>query len=100
MALVVGVACGGDPAPKQGSRPSPPPDPLIGVVTQVVVRGGDVASFEVRAEGRTFEILIDAARDYGFDLHHLEEHRQTGDPVRVDVERRSDGIYAVSIDDA
>ena len=99
VALLLAVACGAEPAAER-PPPSPPPDPLTGVVTEVVVRGGEVTAFAVRADATTHEILIDPATDYGFDLHHLEEHRETGDPVVVDLERRDDGAYAVSIDDA
>ena len=100
VVLLLAVACSAEPAGDAQPRPNPPPDPLTGVVTEVVVRDGAVTAIDVRAEGATHEILIDPARDYGFDLHHLEEHRETGDPVLVDLEQRADGAYAVSIDDA
>ena len=102
LTLLLAVACtAAEPAVDTQPRPSPLPDPLTGVVTKVsAVRGGDVIALAVRAGQETYEVLIDPARDYGFDLHHLEEHRETGDPVRVDVEQRRDGAYAVSIEDA
>jgi hypothetical protein len=45
-------------------------------------------------------ILIDPQIDYGFDLAHLREHMETGDPVRVDLELRAGDVYATQIDDA
>jgi hypothetical protein len=45
-------------------------------------------------------IRIDPSRDYGFDLTHLNEHQSTGDPVRVRLRQRDEGLYALQIDDA
>ncbi len=62
--------------------------------------GGDIRAFTLRADGETYEILIAEEIDYGFDLEHLGEHRRAGDPVRVRLEERDDGLYALEIADA
>ena len=100
VTLVVLAACSPQAAAPPDPSPSPPPDPVTGLVTLVRFSGDEVRSLEVESEGRTYEILIDPAVDYGFNLRHLEEHRTAGDPVEVDVEVRGNRIYAVSILDA
>jgi hypothetical protein len=89
------VACG-SPA-----QPAPPPDEVTGLIT-TISRGeeGAIESFTVRESDRTFEIRIDAGRDYGFDLEHLEQHRASKWPVRVLLEERNGALYAVEILDA
>ncbi len=100
VTLVVLAACSPEAAAPPEPSPSPPPDPVTGIVTLVRLTGEEVTSLEVESEGRTYEILIDPAVDYGFNLRHLEEHRSDGDPVQVDIDVRGDRIYAVSILDA
>jgi hypothetical protein len=84
-----------------GEEESPPPSVLTGVITQVrPATGSNVTGFDLDAAGESYEILIDPARDYGFDLAHLREHQTTGDPVRVRFRQRGEGLYALRIDDA
>lgn len=94
LLLVVAVACG-------GSEPAPPPERVTGLITELG-RGDDgaIESFTVREDGRTFRILIGPRRDYGFNPEYLEEHRASDWPVRVRLEQRTDGLYAVEILDA
>ena len=80
--------------------PAAPPDPLEGLVTEVRTEGSAVVAFTLDTELEKIEVLIDPARDYGFDLNHLKEHRDLKQPVLVALERRDGGEYAVSIDDA
>jgi hypothetical protein len=74
---------------------------LTGVILDVESRTlTDVRGFTLRSEGEECEILIDPDRRYGFALPHLNEHRISADPVRVQVEVRDDELVAVSIEDA
>lgn len=73
---------------------------LTGVVTEVSSEGlEDVTSFELRSEGEMFTIHIADDVDYGFPLSHLNAHRTTGDPVRVETEERDGRLFALSIED-
>lgn len=84
-----------------GKEAPPPPAVLTGVITDITAEGsGEVTGFDLDAAGESYEILIDPARDYGFDLTHLYEHQTTGDPVRVRLQQREEALYALRIDDA
>jgi hypothetical protein len=97
LLLLAAVACSSEP-PAAG--PAAPTE-VTGEITAIARgRDGRIAAFTVDAGGRRHEIRIDAERDYGFDLEHLEEHRATGDPVRVTLEDRDGRLYAVEILDA
>ena len=88
------------PAPTATPEEDPTVDlPVTGLVTEVDREGKAVVGFVVDADGSEVEILIDPERDYGFDLRHLEEHRDMGDPVAVEIEVRGNELYAVSIED-
>ncbi|HET6771497.1 MAG TPA: hypothetical protein VFH75_07650 [Actinomycetota bacterium] len=76
------------------------PSTLTGVITRVAEAGGEVASFDLAAGEKSYEILIDPGRDYGFDLNHLYEHESTGDPVRVRLRAEDETLFALQIDDA
>lgn len=97
--LVLAASCSSTPAAEQ----SPPvPDEVTGTITGVE-RGdaGEIAAFTVSEnEGSSYDINIDPARDYGFDLEHLVEHQTTGDPVLVTTEDRDGAAYALEIIDA
>lgn len=80
---------------------APPPEEVTGRITEVLRDAeGAVVALTVQAGQDRYEIQPDPARDYGFDLSHLEEHRNTGDPVRVTLEEREGRLYAVIILDA
>lgn len=84
-----------------GQEAPPPPAALIGVITEITAEdGGEVTGFDLDAGEESYEILIDPARDYGFDLSHLYEHQTTEDPVRVQLQQREEALYALRIDDA
>ena len=95
LVLLLFAGCGGaDPA-------DAPPEEITGVIVDINSAGlDDVRSFELKAGDDHYEIFIDPERDYGFPLSHLNEHRMTGDPVRVDLEDRDGDLYALAIDDA
>jgi hypothetical protein len=86
--------------PGCGKEAPPPPAVLTGVITQVAGDGGEVTGFDLDAAGKSYEILIDPGRDYGFDLTHLYEHQTSGGPVRVRLRERDEALYALRIDDA
>jgi hypothetical protein len=91
------VACG---APAQKARPVALRPGVEGLITEIRTEGRAVVAFTLDSKVEQTEVLIDPARDYGFDLNHLKEHRDLMQPVRVTVEERKGGLYAVSIDDA
>jgi hypothetical protein len=92
-AILIAAACSGS------EETVAPPDQLTGSVVSVHPEEGPVESFELES-GESTTILIDPQIDYGFDLAHLREHMETGDPVRVDLELRAGDVYATQIDDA
>lgn len=52
-----------------------------------------------RREGSRVEVWIADDVQYGFDLEHLQEHEDSGDPVRCALEERDGRAYALSIAD-
>ena len=77
-----------------------PPATASGVITAVEPAEGAVKSFVVDDETEgSVKILIADDIDYGFDLAHLREHMESGDPVAVDIEDRDGAAYALSIED-
>lgn len=99
MALSLGTAgCGG--AADEIPPPPPPPDRLVGEIIEVREEEGRVSDFTLEAEGDRWEIRIAQDVDYGFDLTHLYEHRDTGEPVDVLLEEREGNLVALRIDDA
>ncbi|MGH2821360.1 MAG: hypothetical protein ACRDJ5_11970, partial [Actinomycetota bacterium] len=73
---------------------------VTGLVTDVATKGGEVTAFSLKAKGKSYRFLIDKEIDYGFDLHHLEDHLQEKLPTGVEYEDRGNGLYALSILDA
>jgi hypothetical protein len=75
---------------------------VTGVITEVNWNEGrtEVRSFKMDAESDDYEVWIDDGVDYGFDLAHLEEHRDSHEPVRVTLRERNGRVFAQSIDDA
>lgn len=92
-ATAVTPGCGGG---KEAERPSE----LVGVIVAVEETGGRIRAFTLRAGGEEYEIFIADDVDYGFDLHHLGEHRASGEPVRCKLEERGERLYALEILDA
>ena len=94
LAPVVGAGCTGGPA-------STAPTRVTGVVVEVDSRGlGKVTGFVIKDGGHTYEIAIDRGVDYSFPLDHLNEHRVSGAPVKVRLERRGERLVALEIEDA
>ncbi len=68
---------------------------------EVDTRGlGDVQSFVVKDGDDTYAIDIDPRVTYSFPVDHLSEHKASGAPVRVALQRREGRLVATSIDDA
>ena len=80
---------------EQGSRR------VTGVVVEIESSGlSQVEQFTIQDEGRRVTILVDDDTEFVFAPSHLNEHRATGQPVAVEVERREGKLYALSVDDA
>ncbi len=93
LAVILLHACAGSP---EGT-----PESVTGPITVVEGAGAAVESFTVTTEdGDDFEVRIDDDIDYGFDLAHLHDHHESGDPVEVRLEERDGVLYALSIEDA
>src|SRR5918996_2346028 len=77
------------------------PEVVTGVITEVNWNEGrtEVRSFKMDAESDDYEVWIDDGVDYGFDLAHLEEHRDSHEPVKVSLHERNGRLFAQQIDD-
>ena len=101
LLLAAAMSCtAAEPAPDPRPSPSPPPSEVSGLITELTYDGDQLASFVVESEESSFEILIDPEHEYGFNLKHLEQHRDKELPVLVTIDVRDDGLYAVEINDA
>jgi hypothetical protein len=91
LAVVAAVACGAPETPTE----------VTGPITDIGRNdAGAITSFTVEEVGTAYRIRIDPARDYGFDLEHLEAHRAQRLPVRVTLDDRDGTLVAVAILDA
>jgi hypothetical protein len=91
LAVVAAVGCGAAEAPTE----------VTGLITAIGRNDeGAITSFTVEEVGTPYRIRIDPTRDYGFDLEHLEVHRDQRLPVRVTLEDRDGTLVAVEILDA
>lgn len=61
---------------------------------------GAVRSFVVKDGEATYRIYVDPDVTYDFPLAHLSSHKAGAEPVRVEIQRRGDKLYATSISDA
>lgn len=59
----------------------------------------EVDSIVVSSDGDRFTILLDENTELDFPPAHLNEHRISGDPVRVEVEESDGTLVATSIGD-
>ena len=59
----------------------------------------DVDSIVVSSDGERFTIRLDENTELDFPPAHLNEHRISGDPVRVEVEKSNGELVATSIGD-
>jgi hypothetical protein len=91
------AACGGDSDEEPaGDAPSEITGTVISVQTQGLT---EVSSFVVSEDDRRYTIQIDEGTELAFPPAHLNEHRLSGDPVRVELEGSLDDLVAVSIED-
>ena len=73
---------------------------VTGVVVEIESSGlTRVKQFTLQNEGGRVTILVDKETEFAFAPSHLNEHRATGQPVTVEVEKREGGLYAVSVED-
>ncbi len=72
---------------------------MEGLISEIELKEGRPSAITVESDGRPQRILIDPDRDYGFDLGHLEEHRNKAEPVSVKVKDEDGADVALSIDD-
>ena len=73
---------------------------VTGVVSEVDSAGlTDVNGFTVRSQDETFDFVVDSNTELSFPPAHLNEHRISGEPVRVTYEERDGELYAVSVED-
>ena len=103
MASLLVVGCGNDDRtrPENQNSAAPPPSTITGVITEVDSSGlTEVKSFTLSVEGEIYKIFLADDIELGFPPAHLNEHKTTGDPVKVDLEERSGKLYATSIADA
>lgn len=78
-----------------------PPRFVTGVVTEIEGRSlTEVERFRLKDESTEYVVFIDATIDYGFPIGHLQSHRVSAAPVRVELEQRGTKLYALSIVDA
>lgn len=97
LVLALAAACGGEATPSED--PAPPAN-VTGLITEVTFQGDEVVAFVVQAREDTYELLIDPEYDYGFNLVHLEKHREKELPVHVEISLQSGELYAHEILDA
>ena len=91
----VAVGCG-----EESGTPGSSPAQLTGLITEIEPERGTPEKFLLEADGQGYEVQIDPARDYGFDLVHLREHQRDVWPVRCRLEERDGVLYALEIVDA
>lgn len=73
---------------------------VTGVVTEVDSASlTDVNGFTVRDEEETFDFVVDSETELSFPPAHLNEHRVSGEPVKVTYEEREGELYAISVED-
>ena len=74
---------------------------VTGVVVDIKSSGlTQVEQFTLQDEGRRVTILVDDETQFAFAPSHLNEHRARGEPVAVEVEKRSGDLFALSVGDA
>jgi hypothetical protein len=70
-----------------------------GLISEIELKEGRPSAITVESEEGPQRILIDPERDYGFDLGHLEQHRNQEESVSVEVKIEDGAEVAVSIED-
>ena len=84
------------------SEPAGAPEAITGVVTTIESGQGfgAVRSFVVKDGEDAYRIYVDPEVTYDFPLAHLSSHKAGAEPVRVEIQRRGDKLYATMISDA
>jgi hypothetical protein len=73
---------------------------VTGVVVEIESRGlNEVQSFTVKSGDRRVKIFVEGDTQFAFTPSHLNEHRATGEPVAVEVDRRDGDLVALSVQD-
>ena len=77
-----------------------PVNEITGVVTKLDSAGlTDVNGFTVRSNDETFDFAVDSETQLAFPPSHLNEHRVSGEPVKVTYEERDGELYALTVED-
>ena len=99
---MVALALLSSPSGCSSSERSGAPEAITGVVTTIESGQGfgAVRSFVVKDGEDTHRIYVDPDVTYAFPLAHLSSHKAGAEPVRVEIQRRDDKLYATSISDA
>lgn len=75
------------------------PTEVTGPIVEVQRDGGEISAFTVEGDDGRVEVWVADDVAYGFELEHLQEHADSGDPVRCALEERDGRAYALSIAD-
>jgi hypothetical protein len=96
LLLVIGaVSCAGS------ERGPGEPSVVTGVVVEIESRGlNQVDSFTIKNLDTRTKILVDDDTEFSFTPSHLSQHRATGQPVAVEVDRQGGDLVARSVRDA
>jgi len=77
------------------------PSVVTGVVIGIESQGlNRVSSFTVKDGDNEYEIKVDGDTRFTFTPSHLQEHRATAEPVRVEIDDSNGVLRALSVDDA
>ena len=100
LVFALAAACGPAAEEETSTDPTAELSEVTGPIVAIDPPEGTIESFTVDSETKEdVEVYIDPERDYGFDLNHLHEHLETGDPVEVQLVLEDDVLYAISIED-
>jgi hypothetical protein len=93
--VVAAISCG------RGEEGPEGPSVVTGVVVEIESRGlNQVDSFTIKNLDTRTKILVDDDTEFSFTPSHLSQHRATGEPVAVEVDRRGEDLVARSVRDA
>lgn len=86
----------------EASEPAETPSRVNGLIVAIDQDdAGEIRAITVETrDQQRYEISIEPRRDHGFDLEHLEDHREQTIPVLVRLGERGGVLYAMEILDA
>jgi hypothetical protein len=94
VVVIAAISCG------RGEGGTGSSSVVTGVVVEIESRGlNEIESFTVKTGDRRVKILVDVGTNFAFAPSHLNQHRATGEPVAVEVDRRDGDWVAVSVQD-